>query len=147
MLFWSVSTFASGSYDARVRILLVMEFMMSLEGAFIMTSRVKFVGSSLASPRYSLNSFSCFFVGYCPNRSRNAVFANPNSCSPIESRILSILWPLYQSSPSQGCITPSLSGLNATIFDTPVNPVRTPFPLRSLRPLFTLYSLKRSSEM
>lgn len=39
--------------------LLVMEFMMSFDGAFIITSRVKFDGSVRHSVSTSLNSASC----------------------------------------------------------------------------------------
>ena len=57
--------------------LFVMEFMMSLEGAFIITSRVKFDGSVRHSVRISLNSASCCASGISPNIRRYAVFSNP----------------------------------------------------------------------
>ena len=61
---------ALASYDARVRMDLVMEFMTSLVGAFIMTSLVKLVGSSLTSASVVMNSSDSASSGRSPKRSR-----------------------------------------------------------------------------
>ncbi len=59
-----------GSYEANVSILLVMEFMISFDGAFMMTSLVKLVGRVLLLPKTSVNSANSLSDGSCPKSSR-----------------------------------------------------------------------------
>ena len=65
------------SYEASVRMERVMEFMMSFVGAFMITSRVKFVGSSRISARRSVKRFASSSSGSSPNRRRYVRFSYP----------------------------------------------------------------------
>ena len=60
---------------------------MSFEGAFMMTSRVKFEGTTRHSVRMSLNSASCSSVGSSPKMSRYAVFSKPKPPFSPEIRV------------------------------------------------------------
>ena len=75
------SSFLS-SYDASVRILLVIEFIISDVGAFMITSLVKLVGSSIQLAIICLNSSSCAASGSSPNNNRYAASSNMNLLSP-----------------------------------------------------------------
>ena len=55
------------SYEAKVKTLLVKEFIISLLGAFITTSLTKFFGKFLKDANISLNSSNSFSVGREPN--------------------------------------------------------------------------------
>ena len=137
----------SSSYEARVRTLLVMEFMMSPLGAFMMTSRVKFVGRHLHSSRISWNSKSWLSVGFSPKSRRYAVFSKPNSCSPSSPINFLMLYPRYHNSPGQGTGLPSGPEVKETIFEILVSPVSTPFPLISRRPRLTPYFSNSASSI
>ena len=120
---------------------------MSFDGAFMITSLVKLVGSVRLFPSTSANSFSSSGVGSCPNNKRYAVFSKPNSSGFKESINVLTLYPRYHNSPSHGTRFPSASSLNDVIFETFVRPVRTPFPLTSRSPRFTPYSLNKLSDI
>ena len=71
-----------GSYEASVSILLVIEFMISDVEAFMITSLVKLVGSTIQSAIICLNSSSCAASGSSPNNKRYAASSNINLLSP-----------------------------------------------------------------
>ena len=83
------------SYEYIVRTLLAREFIISVEGAFIMISLIKELGSERYELSTCLNSSSSSFVGRTPKRSKNVISSKPKRLSLTKPFTRSsILYPL-----------------------------------------------------